>query len=174
MLRWIRFFIDLCLLKAAPQEAPQSLVMRNLSILAFWSVGVVITLFGQSLLQSVLLATVQTVLLLFLTQLALWIRKFPERSVQTITALMGAETVITLVAIPVLIWLSDPQTTVQTVLNVVWVLLIAWEAVVTAHILRHALELPFLAGLGIAMIFIYMSFAITLRIMRVMAMPVGS
>ncbi len=175
MLRWIRYFIDLCLLKAGPQDAPYSVVMRNIAILAYWSTGVVITLFNQNLFQAVLLASVQTVLLLFLTQLVLWIRKFPQRAVQTMTALMGAETIIALAAIPVLVWVSDsPAESLQTLLNVVWIALIAWEALVTAHILRHSLELPFLAGLGIALVFIYMSFAITVRFMRVMAMSVGS
>ncbi len=172
MITWIKFFFQICLFKAAPQDAPSSKSVLYVAVIAYFLVALVITLQTQELAQSIVAASIQTGLIIFVTNLVLWIRKTPERYVQTISALMGACALIGVLAIPILNLIINSGG-LEGFNFVLWFIFIAWEALVVAHIFRHTMELPFLAGLGMSLIYMYLSFAITLRILRVMTMTVG-
>jgi len=172
MIQWIKFFIELCLLKSAPQDAPSSKSALYFTVLTYFIVGSIITIQTQPFGSSVTIAAIQTVLIIFMTNIILWIRKTPERYSQTITSLMGTGTLIGLVAIPVLSLVIGAESE-DSIASVIWVALIIWETVVIAHILRHTMEMPFIAGLGVALVYMYMSFAITLRLLKVIAIPVN-
>jgi len=171
--RWLRFFLDLCFLKAAPQDAPSSKVAMYFAVISYFVAGTGLTMLSRPFLQAVLIATVQTVLFLFLTNLALWIRRLPDRINQAITALTGTGVVIALVAAPLLAWLADPQVAAQTAVMVLWLALVVWETLVVGNILRHALDVPLAAGIGVALVFLYMSFAVTVRFLKVLTISPG-
>lgn len=170
---WLKFFIELCFLRAAPQDAPASKYVQYLAILMYWTFGTVLLLNNYALLSSTLVATVQTVLVLFLVHIALWIRNKPERIGQTVTALMGSGALIVVAAFPLFSWMNWLGSEYSQIYLVIWLLLLIWETVVTGHILRHAISLPFAAGLGIALIFMYLTFAITVRFVKILSIELN-
>jgi len=169
MIRWLRFYVDVCLLKAGPQDAPSSTSIQYLTILAYWASGVVLTSFNQTFLAAIFIALVQTILVLFFINLSLWIRKFPDRILQTVTAFTGSGFIISLLALPVIYMLSQSDVTSNLIYSLFWVSLVIWETVVVANIFRQALEIPLYASMGVALILMYMSFAITLRFLKLMS-----
>lgn len=172
MINWIKFLFQVCFLKAAPQDAPSSRTALYLSVTLYFFVGLFITLHTQAWIQSFVTASVQTGLIIFVTNLILWIRKTPERFTQTLTALMGAGALIGIIAIPVLNLISGTGGP-ESAASVLWIALILWETLVIGHILRHTLDLSLFAGLGMALVYMYLSFTITVRILKVMSYSVG-
>lgn len=169
MYRWLRYFINLCLLKASPQDAPSSVTVQYFAIFAYWAAGATLTSLSQSYLAAVFIAFIQTILVLFFINLALWIRKFPERITQTVTAFTGSGFIVTLIAFPVIGWMSQPDMASNILFSAFWVALVIWETIIVANIFRHALDIPIFVSIGVALILMYMSFAITLRFLKLMS-----
>jgi len=170
MLRWLEFFFKVSTLKASPADAPLSLTAQYTAILAYWTVGVIILIQSQSLIESVFVSAVQTGLLIFIVNVSLWIRKNPERIVQTVTAITGAGTIISIIAFPIIMLFSGAEGTTQYLYTAFWIVLVVWETVMIAHVFRFALDIPFIAAAGMAMIFLYLSATITLRLVKVLSM----
>ncbi len=171
--RWLRYFFELCYLKAAPQDAPASKLAMYVSVILYFFSGIGLTMLSRPFLQSVLIATVQTVLFLFLTNISLWIRRVPDRNTQAVTALMGSSVIIALVAAPLLAWLTDPAVAAQAMVTALWLALVVWEIVVIGSILRHTMDIPLAAGIGVSLIFMYMAFAVTVRFLKLMVISPG-
>jgi nitrate reductase gamma subunit len=167
---WLRYFWFLLKLRSSPEHAPASQSVFVITVLAYFSLATLFTAYSQSLALSMFLALVECGLLYFLTKIALWIRNYPERSTQTLTALFGAGAFILFFAV---ILLGILKTSVDSQFHAafaVGLLTLFWNITVFANILRHALSLPYIAGLGIALIYVYMSFTITLRFLKVMSL----
>jgi len=178
MTTWLRFYFDLCLLKAAPQDAPSSKNAFYASIFLYIAIGTFITTFSHALLPAILVASLQAALFIFVTNLIMWIRKTPERFIQAITSLMGSGVFIAVLAIPIImLGTSGPEgvemSAPDAFLWMLSVVLIVWETVIIAHILKHAMEIPRMAALGVALIYMYLSFTITIRILKVMSYSLG-
>lgn len=173
MNRWIKYFFDICLLRAGPQDAPSSKSAMQLTVFFYWATGTALISLNQSPMAAVLIALIQTILGVFFINLALWIRKFPERYAQTLTAFAGSGIIISLVAFPVLAWLSQVGDAYQWLYSVFWLSLVIWETVIVATIFKNALEIPMVASTGVALILMFMSFAITLRFLKLMSVQLG-
>jgi hypothetical protein len=142
MFRWLRFYIDICLLRAAPQDAPSSKTVQYLTIVLYWAAGAALTSLNQSIWAAMFIAFIQTILVLFFINLALWIRKYPDRIIQTVTAFTGSGLIITAAAFPIIGWLSQPELASNLLFTLFWVALVIWETTIVAHIFKHALEIP--------------------------------
>ncbi len=177
MIRWIKFYVELCFLKVAPQDAPTSMSVYYTSVIAYFLVGAFVISLNQTMLTGLFLSGLQTALLMFLANLVLWIRKTPERFYQTMTALCATGAIIGLVALPVMSMLAASGTGVDSntisLGFLVWLVLILWESVVIGHILRHAMDISMVAGLAGSFIYMYLSFAITVRILKIMSVSLS-
>ena len=170
MLPWMHFYIRLCFLKEAPQDAPYSKTFLYFGIITYYLVGVLITSFTQSWGVSVVMSLIQTAILMFLTNLLLWIRKSPERYEQTLSALTFSGAIIGIAALPVITMLTSVGGE-EGFASLLWVVLILWETLVVAHIYRHSMDITLPGGLGISLVYMYLSFAITLRLLKIIAAP---
>lgn len=170
MLRWLHFYVRLCFLKEAPQDAPYSKNFLYFGIVTYYLVGVLITSFTQSWGVSVVMSFIQTAILMFLTNLLLWVRKSPERYEQTLSALTFTGAIIGIIALPVITMLTSTGDG-EGFASLLWVVLIIWETVVVAHIYRHSMDITLPGGLGISLVYMYLSFAITLRLLKIIAAP---
>jgi len=182
MLHYIKFYLQLCFLKVAPQDAPASKNAFYVSIFSYFVVGTLVVSQEQGTTVGLFLSAVQTALLIFLANLALWIRKTPERYHQTMTALCATGAIIGLIALPIMIFLAGGETGVTatgtdtdafSLAYLSWLVLMLWEAYVVAHIIKHAMDIPLVAALAGAFIYLYLSFAITLRVLKVIAMAMA-
>jgi len=173
MIRWFRFFVDLSFLKVAPQDAPQSTFVFYLSIFFYFLIGTLITAQTQDFLPAIVTAGIQSILIIFLTNLILWIKKTPERFAQTVTALTGTGTFIGIIALPILVMITTSGSEEGSIASLLWLVLIIWETAVIGHIFRHSMDIPLIAGLGVALIYLYLSIAITVRLLKVMSISAG-
>ncbi|MDO9371162.1 MAG: hypothetical protein Q7U07_01000 [Gammaproteobacteria bacterium] len=155
MLNLLRIFVNLCLLRAKPQDLPAAPALTAAALVAYIAVGLGLSLpdlgFGRALLWAVL----DTLVIVLLTHGALLLRHFPERLQQTLTALLGSGALLGLVAWPI----------IGTQNSIVQLVLLLWNLAVVAHILRHALSVP----LGLSIIVSFGYFLVELTVGMVLA-----
>ncbi len=146
----IKPFVDICLLRANPQDLPASTLLLELTIVAYFVAGWLLAMGvygpGPGLVQT--LADLS--FLSAYTYGFLRVSSHAERFTQTLTALLGTGAIITLAALPLSASLSravegaDP---VDGVVGVGYLLLMGWLVVVYAHIYRHAFAKGWATGL---------------------------
>ena len=152
MLTLIRPFLLLCLLRLRPQDLPASGLLLAIAMASYVACNVLtlspILHVGNALLSVVVEVTV----LSLLTIAVLYTHGLGVRVAQTLTALVGAGTVITLVAGPFVVWAVDAARSGDErgfEVPILW-LLVLWSIVVNAHILRHALSTNYFGGVLVA------------------------
>jgi hypothetical protein len=166
VIQLIKLFWDICAVKAAPQDLPASSFLLVLAVLAYFVTGAVVAAFQWPLSQAVLAAFLDTVFLTVLSRVLLWARMLSGRFVQTLTALAGSGAVMTVIALPLVMWQSfvgvtDANApTLPSWLLMIWMI---WNVVVVGHILRHALSTVLPLGIGLAAVYAY----ITFQLMRI-------
>lgn len=162
------FFFELARLRRAPQDLPASSALLALFALG----GVVIgALNGQEIFGGVRAAAGANLLDLVLTMVMLFVllhfKGSAERWLQTATAFIG---IGLLAGVTMLLMgaLADafnvPQLATFTDL-----LLAIWLHVVLGHVLRHALEIPLMAGVVIVLAYTIMAFNLIIQVFPVVA-----
>jgi len=141
----LTLFLDLCRLRAAPQDLPASRTLLWASALA----AIVSAPPGdEGVLSGWIAAGLQVALLGLFVHTLLGLQNLPERWDQTGTAVFGTTALINLMAWPIVLWYYRvPEPEAAFIPSLLGVLLSCWYIAVLAHILRHALEL----GLGAAL-----------------------
>lgn len=145
----LNYFVDLCLLRAAPQDLPDSTALLGLAFAANVLVGALLIVGARmgpvmSLLESVL----EVGLMLLVLRIGLTLRGRQARFDQAATAVMGSSALIGLVALPLLNLGTGGSEGEGSALGAMLLLgLIVWSMVVLGHIIRHAFDL--LLGQGI-------------------------
>ncbi len=154
MLALVRPFVSICLLRLRPQDLPASPRLLALSALAYITSSAIAHSTLLSPLDALLGGVVDALLLCALTLSLLGVLRHWPRAVQTLSALVGAGTVTTLVAIPVLSFrVSVMRAGEPAGIELVFLaLIVVWNLAVVAHILRHALSTSFLSAVVIAMV----------------------
>ncbi len=141
-------FIEICLLRRAPNQIPASTLLLRLAVAGYLLTGLLIALPGLSPGEGLLSTALDFVLLFGLTGLGLYLAGRRERITQTLTALAGAGTVVNLLALPVVLWL---QTSSEAPLpSLLLLLLTIWSIAILGHILRHAFSILFAFGILLA------------------------
>ena len=159
----LKLFLDICLFRRGPQDLPASSFLLGLTVggnvLVSWLLAGLDGELLPALLQS-LLAPAWLALFLWLL---LMITQRPGRFIQTLTAAMGSDALITTVAIPlVLVSVAIPET--RAVAGLLLFALMLWQMAVIGHIVRHALEIPYLTALGLALAYTALSYRIMMAL----------
>jgi hypothetical protein len=149
--------INIMRLKAAPQDLPCSRFLMMLCIGSYLLMGLVISLLDQPFGLALLSAGIDTVLLIGLAYLALWIRNYKDRTIQTVTAFAATGTLFEFIGWPLVAYLQQTSADNPSSLSLLLLLLIVWNISVIGHILRHAVDVPMWIGTGIALLYIYTS-----------------
>lgn len=170
MLILIRLFIDICLLRSNPQDFPPSRILEALCIFTYACIAVAMAItLEMTTGRALLLALVDTAILVGLGFAVLWIADLPARRCQTIIALTGSGTVFSLAAWPLYILQSQLPADAGLsgdLVNLALIVLGVWSLVVIAHILRHALSASLAVAAGIAMLYAILSIKVTLFIAK--------
>ncbi len=163
----VYFFIDLCLLRRAPQDLPGSSSLLGLALTAAFASSVLVSITagagpGLALAQAVL----DLVLLLAVLFAAMRALDRLPRFLQTATALAGADTLIGLVALLPLT-LAGPvggaggEPGMMAILaGLLFLALVVWSILVSAHILRHAFDISLGQGAFVAVAYDLISFVL--------------
>ena len=163
----IRLFFDICLMRKGPQHCPASDLLVGLVVGANLVVGVLLGLassdgaaaMGQSLAGIVLLSVF---LLAALHLSGKWAR-WP----QTITAAFGADTLLSLIA-GVFILMAELLPDAGPGVGMALLLLMLWQIAVLGHILRHALDLPVVAGMALSLAYFVVSYRILMTLFPIL------
>ena len=147
-----RFFLELCLLRRAPQDLPASSTLLGLiltlNLVASLLVGLAADLSAPVALGQ---GVADAFLTLGLLHLALHLTRHPARFLQLATALLGAGALLSLMAVVPLMLLSGAESRGETSLaGLPLLVLLFWSLLVTGHILRHGFELRLGQGVLIA------------------------
>ena len=161
-----RYWLDLCLLRAGPQDGSGSVFSLVFAITCYAMVSVLVMTSGYGMLAGARLALLELVMLVAFIVLLLYLLNKAARINQTLAAMAGAGSLLGLVAFP-LVLMQGPENAdgaVPIALSLVWVALLVWNLMVSAHILRHALSSSFAMGLAVAILYLLIStqFAVTL------------
>lgn len=152
-------FVQICLLRLKPQDLPSSMTLLVLVLAAHTVVGVAVASVNLRFGSAVAAGVVDTALLCGLTTALLIACTLRERTVQTLTALAGAGTVIGILAFPVSLWLHGAHHASEQspVLAIALLAVLGWSLLVSAHVLRHALSAPFYVGVLVSIAFYWIS-----------------
>lgn len=161
-----RYWLELCLLRAAPQDGPGSVFSLGLAMTCYAMVSILVMTAGYGMLAGARMALLELVMLAAFVAMLLYLLNKATRIKQTLAAMAGAGSLLGLVAFP-LVLLQGPvsdEGSQPMVLSLFWVALLVWNLVVSAHILRHALSSSFAIGLAVAILYLLIStqFAVTL------------
>jgi len=155
----VRMFTAICLLRAAPQDLPASRVLLGLTLglylLFTWLLA--IPAYGEA--RAIQVALLDTVLLIAFIQVLLYLLGRGARILQTLTAMAGSGSLLSLLALPLVLWGQPSQADEQVsgLLLYAWLLLLVWNLLVAGHILRHALSTTFGIGIGVALLYVLFS-----------------
>lgn len=156
MLKLLNFFVDLCLLRRAPQNLPASQLLLMIVLAVNALAGIVL---GMQTWAGAGVAFAATLLdigvLLGLLWVALQVRGVTPRFVQSATALLGAGTLFTLLAMPLQPLLDTPEEIEAGAL--LYLLLLIWVQLVYGHVLRHALNLNLVSGVALSLVYTFTS-----------------
>lgn len=163
MLAIVHFFIDLCLLRRAPQDLPASRLLLALVAGASLLGSMLLAMTaGEKALIGLLQGGLDLGFLLALLYAILRLVDKPARFVQTSTALIGADTLIGLLALLPLSLAAgvDESSPMLVLAGMLFLMLVVWGVVATAHILRHALEIRLSQGVLLAIAYDVLSFMV--------------
>lgn len=164
--RLLHRFFDICLLRAGPQDLPASTVLLWLSLLAYFTVGMVMSVQNLDVAHATLLVALDSALLAALLFALLWSRNALDRYLQTLTALLGTGAILQLAAMPILSWqqqgLGDEGVSAGLMISslLLWIWLL-WDLIVVGHILRHTLSTRLPIGVLIGLAYLFISYSVT-------------
>jgi hypothetical protein len=151
-------FVDICLFKRGPQHVPASAFLLVLSLIAYAIVGEVLLSVEAVWWVAALQVAAEAGLLLSFTWVLLFLARRSSRYLQTATALLATDAVISTPGALILHWwLANPA--VRAFQMALFALMI-WHIAVVGHILRHALSRPLLHGVLLAVLYVVLSYQI--------------
>lgn len=155
-------FIDICRLRAAPQDLPASRLLMGITLFAYGAMALFLTVGEMGLGTAIQVGVADALLLAGLAYIMLWVRDTTERYVQMVTAMAGSCALLEL-----LLW---PLLTLQqygidggggffvafaTILLWAWLI---WEVAIIANIFKHALDASIWMALVISFFYIFISY----------------
>lgn len=164
----IGLFLDVCLLRKGPADVPASKTLLKLTIGLYMVIGLVSWSIGrdnllQSLPVSFLLAVFEMLLIITFVNIVLNVAGFPERILQTVTAMIGTGVMITVVAIPLLIWhySIDPEYRNASAPSLLSLGLQIWLLAIYSRILADSVNQPSWVGTILSVVYIFSSWTFT-------------
>lgn len=152
----LKGLIDICLLRANPQDLGASRTAMQSAIFAYAVAGMVGVLDVLTWEKALAATLVDTLLLVGATHLALQWRRVPQRVTQTLTALAGCGALLSLLALGIA-WATRGWLRPEWV----WAGFLLWYTLVFGHVLRHALSIPMAAGVGASLVYLILSMSVT-------------
>ncbi len=163
MLQILNLFVDICFFRRGPQDLPASQTLLLATVAAYALSGLLVLPAEMSVSIKFLHTATDVALLFGLTSLLLRMRNFLVRLPQTIGALAGTGTLLQLVAWPLVSWLAAEAPTADRsgLPLLLFIVLFGWSIAVTAHIIRHALEINRAQSVLVVMVYLLASVFIT-------------
>lgn len=150
-------FLDLCLFRTGPQGLPTSIWLRNATLVGYFLVSAALSISIAPEFNSLLAALLDTFFLALLVVGSLWLVSKRERINQTLTAIYGSGVLFNLAIAPLAVIYLSMDKQAGPLLATGITALGLWNLAVLGNILRHALNLPLIAGMAIAITYLALS-----------------
>jgi hypothetical protein len=157
MIKLFTLFLEICAFKKGPQDVPAAKALLQLLAILYMAISFLVLILNMDAATALMQSIVETLLVLGFPWLLLNLARKPARYLQTVTALLGCDILISLCALPALSSLSVEPTPLG--LAAVFMLMI-WNWLVTGYIFKHALSQPFLFGIGVALLYFLLSYQV--------------
>ena len=145
----LRVFFDICVFRKRPQDILCTDKLFMVTVLMYLVVSAVIFYPAHPSFAAIIYGTVDSVILVLVTYLFVYLRSVPERWLQSTIALAGTGFIFNLLVLPLLYFrvyvIQEP--TSQPIIEILILLLAFWNIAVTTYIFRHALSSSYLLGL---------------------------
>ena len=166
MIALVRYWMGLCLLRAAPQDGSASAFILVFSLTCYSMVSVLVLTASYGMGDGVRLAFLEVLLLSAYVVLLLSLTGKSARVRQTLSALTGAGTLLGIVSfLLVLTQGAVPAGDAPSPLaSIAWLSLVFWNLVVSAHIIRHALSTNLLVGFVMSLLYMVISTRLALYV----------
>jgi hypothetical protein len=149
MTKLIRLFADICLFRKGPQDVPASRLLLVLATIGYLLSGWILLGLESGWLNGAIQVAVAGGLLLVFVWTTLTSADKVHRLTQTLTALVGTDSLLTATAI--VCFALTPA--LPDLRKIIIDLLTLWDLAVIAHILRHALSQGIAMGVGLAVLY---------------------
>jgi hypothetical protein len=162
MPRLLRILLDICVLRAGPQDLPYSRSLLGLTLVSYFFVSWLLSVPGYPIANAFLIALADLSLLLLFAVSLLFITGKTARMIQTLAALTGTGTLLGLVALPLVQILAREQLAEQLALpaGMLWLALFGWSLLVVAHIMRHAMSVSLPVAIGVSVVYVLVAIQI--------------
>ena len=154
----LKLFWNICLFRQGPQDIPASTFLLRLLIILYAIVNSIILLLESGWQIMLLQLPLQLVLMTGFFWGLLRLYNQQKRYPQTISALLGCDVLISLCAFPPLIWMITVPTNNFSFLLMLGIMV--WQLAVIGHIVRQALSQHFYFAIGLAVVYVILSFKI--------------
>jgi len=166
--RFLSTLVDICLLRAGPQQLPHSSSLLVLCLIVYFSLDVALAKLSITFVQPVAFALFDTGLMLGFAWFMLSFKGYYSRFTQTAIAFSGSGILLGLVAWVLLSWQVSYVDSQQAVALPTLLLLVhmLWNLAVISAIIHHAVSITIYWAWGVTLsyFFIYM---IVIRLMAV-------
>lgn len=157
----VRLFAQLALLRIGPQDLPFDPALERFVVVGYFLIGIFVSLLVQETPGYALIsAGIDTGMMILLTYLALMATNRIQRRCQTLSALAGSGLLITIISIPLVALYSFGGGAANEIISLMLLGLALWNVTIIGHILRYTFDIPLIAGIAIAIIYMYLSFFI--------------
>jgi len=167
-------FFDICRLIKRPQDIPASKNLLTICILVYSLLSIFIANLYQETEQAILGSIVELGLLLLFSWAILQASGKTVRWIQTVTALIGTNMVINIIALPAYVLISfngvnelAEGSSTHSLGLLVLAILACWNIAIMSHIVKHALETHFAIALFVVLSYIWVAFSFTAAVMPV-------
>lgn len=174
MWRLAQVFVDIALHRRGPDELPASRFLFGLILITYLTVGCIALLVSEPaerLLDLTILSytfhlgfvgliILETFFYLWVIWMVLRVFDHSRRFIQTATALLGAECLLSIIGIPILAWIDATRSAggEPTVATFAYLLLFLWSVDVAGFILSRALQNQYFVGVLIVIGYVMVSF----------------
>lgn len=158
MFELVKLFFDICLFKKGPQDVPPSYALLYGLIVVYALIGFLVLFLSVGWYEAALQVLVEIALVIGFTKVMLSLTRKPERYVQTASALLGTDALISFFALPGIASMTTGRMTL--LVFAVMLGLMVWHWLVTGHIIRHAISQSLSFGLGVAFLYILVTYQV--------------
>jgi hypothetical protein len=157
MRQLLRFWLDLCLLRVPPQHLPASPWLLGFSLGCYLLLSVLASTISSGFVTGMQIALLDTVMLSVFAVALLYLLSKPQRILQTLSALAGAGTMLGIPAVALSLVVVSGIGPGAESMSWLWLLLLFWNLLVTAHIIRHAMSSSLALGVAVSLLYILVS-----------------
>ncbi len=153
----LKAFIDICMFRNGPQELPSSNWLRNTSLLSYMLLGFLLSASIEPVGKALVSVLLDSLFVTLLAMVPLILMNRPERITQTLTAIYGSNALFCVAIGPLAAIYTLQGNQAGPILASAITALGLWNLAVLGNILRHAFNLPLIAGMAIAITYLAIS-----------------